>query len=232
MSVCARNSVSSKIVASGQNVIVVPCFFDAPTRGELVLRLPALGEVLDPLAAVAMDLDVEATRQRVHDRRTDAVEAAGDLVALTAELPARVEHGHDHLGRRLALVLGVVVDRHASAVVDHAASAVGQQDDVDPRAVARHGFVDGVVDDLVDEVVQTRRAGRSDVHPGPLPDRFEALENGDVLGGVRHSRAPHSRSRGRKGKAGARRGFRNAAKPQVRARKVCVSSVPTWPPGR
>ncbi len=86
--------------------------------GELVLGLAALGEVLHPLAPVAVDLDVETARQRVHHRRTHTVQAAGDLVALTAELPARVQHGHDDLGRRLALVVGVVVDGHAPAVVD------------------------------------------------------------------------------------------------------------------
>ena len=192
ISVWARNSVSSKIVASGQNVIVVPCFFDGAGLGELVLGLAALGEVLLPLAAVAVDLDVEAARQRVDHRHADAVQAAGDLVALAAELPARVQHGQDDLGRGLALVLGVVVDRDAASVVGHAAAAVGEQGDVDAGAVARHRLVDGVVDDLVDEVVEAGRTGGSDVHPGPLPDRFETLENGDVLGGIRHARVPRS----------------------------------------
>ena len=168
MSVCARNSVSSKIVASGQNVMVVPRFFDAAVLRELVLGLAALGEVLLPLAAVAVDLEVEAARQRVHHRHADAVEAAGDLVALAAELPARVQHGQHDLGRRLALVLGVVVDGHAASVVDDAAPAVGEQRDVDPGAVAGHRLVDGVVDDLVDQVVEPGRAGGSDVHPGPF----------------------------------------------------------------
>ena len=186
--------------------------------------LAALGEVLLPLAAVAVDLEVEAARQRVDHRHADAVEAAGDLVALAAELPAGVQHGQHDLGRRLALVLGVVVDRDAAAVVGHAAAAVGEQRDVDPGAVAGHRLVDRVVDDLVDEVVQTGRAGGSDVHPGAFADRFEALENGDVLGGVRHARAPRSRRLARTaGEGRARTGAtprpnrpEKSAKPQVR----------------
>ena len=59
MSVWARNSVSSKIVGSGQNVTVVPRFFDGATLLDLVLRLAALRVVLHPLAAVAVDLEVE-----------------------------------------------------------------------------------------------------------------------------------------------------------------------------
>src|SRR5680860_1183687 len=37
---------------------------------------------------------------------------------------------------------------------------------------------------LGEEVAQPARPGRADVHAGPLADRFEALENGDVLGVV------------------------------------------------
>ena len=45
-------------------------------------------------------------------------------------------------------------------------------------------LVDGVVDDLVDEVVQAAHAGRPDVHARALADGLEALEDGDVLGVV------------------------------------------------
>jgi hypothetical protein len=146
-SVCAELDLS-KIVAPGQNVMIVPVFFDAP-----VLRpcpgACCLGVVLFVLAAVAVDLDVEAVRERVHHRGADAVEAAGDLVALAAELPAGVQHREDHLGRRLPLVLGVVVDRHPAAVVGDATAAAGQEGDVDAGAVTRHRLIDGVVDDLM-----------------------------------------------------------------------------------
>ena len=52
---------------------------------------------------------------------------------------------------------------------------------VDLGAEAGERLVDGVVDDLVDEVVQAAHAGRADVHAGPLADGLEALEDGDVL---------------------------------------------------
>jgi hypothetical protein len=58
------------------------------------------------------------------------------------------------------------------------------EDDADAVAVAGEGLVDGVVDDLVDEMVEAPRAGRADVHAGPLANRFQALEDGDVLGAV------------------------------------------------
>ena len=46
--------------------------------------------------------------------------------------------------------------------------------------VACQGLVDGVVDDLVHQVVQAAFAGGSDVHARALADGFQALEDGDV----------------------------------------------------
>ena len=70
------------------------------------------------------------------------------------------------------------------AVVFDPTATVGLEHDVDPFAVARHRLVDGVVDDLPDEVVQPGQAGRTDVHPRPFADGIEAFEDLDVLGAV------------------------------------------------
>ena len=47
--------------------------------------------------AVPADLGPEVFREGVHDRGADAVEPAGDLVGPAAELPPRVQGGHDGL---------------------------------------------------------------------------------------------------------------------------------------
>ena len=178
------------IVPSGQNVTRRAVLVGVADPLERADGLAAVDEGHHEPAAVALDLDLEPARQRVDDRHADAVQAAGDLVALAAELAARVQHREHDLGRGLVGVLGVRVDRDPAAVVDDPAAAVGQQRDVDPRRVARERLVDRVVDDLVDEVVETRRTGRTDVHTGPLTDRLKPLENGDVLGRVRHASTP------------------------------------------
>ena len=188
ISVWARNSVSSKTVGSGQNVTIVPVRFDVGLLHDAARAGCRRSRSHLPLAAVAVDLELELARQRVHDRHADAVETAGDLVALAAELAARVQHGEHDLGRRLVLVVGVVVDRDAAPVVVDPAAAVGEQRDVDAGRVAGHRLVDRVVDHLVDEVVQTGQTGRADVHPGALPDGLEALEHRDVFCAVGHSR--------------------------------------------
>jgi hypothetical protein len=62
--------------------------------------------------------------------------------------------------------------------------------------LAGQRLVDGVVDDLVDEVVKAPDAGRADVHAGALADRLQALEDRQVPGGVSVGRAGSRRRPG------------------------------------
>src|SRR5690606_32035694 len=57
--------------------------------------------------------------------------------------------------------------------------------DDDVVAIACQRFVDGVVHDLEDHVVQARAVGSvADVHAGPLAYGFQALEHLDRIGAV------------------------------------------------
>ena len=58
------------------------------------------------------------------------------------------------------------------------------ESDADVVAIPGEGLVDAVVYDLVDKVVKTVDAGRADVHRGALANRFEPLEDLDILFGV------------------------------------------------
>ena len=84
-------------------------------RDQLGRRIAAR-ERLRVLDAVAVDREVEVLAERVHDRHADAVEPAGDLVALAAELSAGMQLGQHDGGRGQALVLHHV-DGDPTAVV-------------------------------------------------------------------------------------------------------------------
>ena len=134
-----------------------------------------------PGRAVAVDLDVEPGRQRVHHRGADAVQTAGGVVRAAAELAARVQFGEDDLdpgqaGPRLD------VDRDAACLVGHGDRAVLGQRHVDLRAEAAQRLVDGVVDDLPEAVHEAAGVGRADVHRRPLADRLQTLEDQQVAG--------------------------------------------------
>jgi hypothetical protein len=150
------------------------------------------------LLAVAPDAKFEPFRQRVHDRNADAVQTARHLVGVLVELPARVQLGHDDLGRRHALFL-VDLDRDAAAVVADRHARVRVDLHAHRRGMTGQRLVDAVVHDLVDHVVQARAVvGVADVHAGALAHRLQALENldgiravvGRVAGCVGHASCP------------------------------------------
>ena len=103
-SVSKLNSVVSKICGSGLNVTFVPRRCVVPVDFEVAIGVPALVALLVDLA-VAPDLEVEPLGQRVDDRDADAVQAAGDLVAVVVELAAGVQHRQDDFGGRLAALV-------------------------------------------------------------------------------------------------------------------------------
>ena len=159
MSVSASSSISSKISASGRNVIVVPVSSFALADDLHVARRLAALELLAVDLAVAAHLGDQPLGERVHDRDADAVQAARDLVAVAAELAAGVKLRQDDRQRGHALVLHHV-DRDARAPVADRDGVVRVERDLDRVVAPRERLVDGVVDDLVDEVMEAAR-GRS-----------------------------------------------------------------------
>ena len=82
------------------------------------------------------------------------MQTAGDLVAPAAELAARVQHRIDDLERGLARLL-LNVHGNAAAVVGHADALAVLNGYLDMRAEARERLVDGIIDDLIYQMVQT-----------------------------------------------------------------------------
>ena len=69
----------------------------------------------------------------------------------------------------------------AAAVVGDADHVVRKHFDQDPVAETRKGLVDGVVDDLIDQMMQSARPGGPDIHAGPFPDGFKPLQNLNLI---------------------------------------------------
>ncbi len=136
---------------------------------------------LFPHLAVAVNFETQPLREEVDNADTDAVEAAGHLVGITVEFPSCVEFGHDDLGRR-APALFVRVYRYAAAVVGDGDGLIGVDRDTDLTTVSRLRFVNRVVHDLPHHMMQTGDVVNvADVHPGAFADRFQTLEDLDVL---------------------------------------------------
>ena len=124
----------------------------------------------------------EEIGQCVYHGHADAMETAGDLVRGVVEFTARVQHGHDDLGRRNAL-FAVDIDRNTTAVVRHRYGLIRMDPDHHSVAITGERFVDRVIDDLEHHVMQAAAVvGIADVHPGPLSNGVEAFQDFDFTG--------------------------------------------------
>ncbi len=94
-----------------------------------------------------------------------------------------MEHGESNLCRRLLLrrmhprgdASPVVYDRHTSVDMDR---------DVDGLTESRHMFVDAVVDDFIDEMMQSVDPRTADIHRRSFPDGIETLKDFNLIGAV------------------------------------------------
>ncbi len=114
------------------------------------------------------------------------METAGDFVGGGVELAAGMELGQHHLDGRHPLAVGQIhhVHGNAAAVVDHGNRIVDVDDDFNSLGVAGQSLVDGIIHDLVDEVVQAHFPGRTDIHGRAQANRLEAFQDFDVFAGV------------------------------------------------
>ena len=92
--------------------------------------------------------------------------------------------GHDDLGSRNTFS-SVNLGRNPAAVVMDCRRSVRIEDDADLVGMAGERFVDGVVDDFVDHMMESGAiVGVADVHARALADRVEAFQDLDRLGAV------------------------------------------------
>ena len=131
------------------------------------------------LLAVAPNAQAQPSGQRIDDGNADAMQPAGNLVRILVELSARMKLGHDDLGGRHAFAL-VDVGRDSAAIVTDGAGTVRIEDHRHFLGKTGKRFVDGVIDDLVDHVMQAGTVvGIADIHPRALADGIQSFEHLD-----------------------------------------------------
>ncbi len=155
-------------------------------RGPYRLHLggwDALGVFLHPAFLIALYLHPDPGRKRADHRDANAVQAAGNLIATLLELSSGVKASHDDFKGR-ATYFWMFLDRNAAAVVLNRYFVIGMQDNFDGVAGPGQGFVDTVIDDLVDKLLEPLLVCPSDVHAGPAADTFEPFEDLNICGPI------------------------------------------------
>ncbi len=104
------------------------------------------------------------------------MQAARYLVVGGVELAAGVQHSENDLDSwHFFAVDDLVVHRDAAAVIDDGNGVVDVDGDIDASRMSAECFIDGVIDDLVNQVVKAHFAGRTDVHGRASTERPQAL---------------------------------------------------------
>src|SRR5690606_30514793 len=141
-----------------------------------------------PAVALSVDLsspvyfDLAPLGEGVDHRHADAVKAAGHLVAAAfAKLASGVKGRHHRLHGRPPR-FGMDADRDTPTVVAHTDAAVFEDRHGNGIPVAILEFIDAVVDDFEDKMMQTPFIGAADVHAWTASYGVEAFEHLDMLG--------------------------------------------------
>ena len=131
---------------------------------------------------LAKDAHPHPRRQSVHDGNPDAVEPAGNGIAVPAEFPAGMEDRQHDFHRRFPRL--VHPRRNPAAVVDDRAAPVLIDRHFDMRTIACQRFIDTVIDDFVHQMMQPTRRRRADVHPRTKAHRLQPFQDANILRAV------------------------------------------------
>ena len=148
--------------------------FDLPDDGErLGGYAPLKPHVVD--VPVTLDFHLEPVGERVDALRSHAVQTARVFVSSLTELSSGMQVGEHQLNGG-DFEFRVDVHGDAAPVVANRAGAVDVDGYVDPRAVPRKMFVDGVVEHFEDAVVKAPLIGWPNIHSRTLPHSRQPLE--------------------------------------------------------
>lgn len=154
-----------------------------PNLRDWTLRLSTPIRLL-VLVPVAMNSGDHLFGQRVDDRRSNPVQAAGSSIILVREFAAGVQD-RQHNFQRGRLRLGMLLNRDATSVVLHRDRlAVLVQRHIDAIAFAGEMLIDRVIDDFPNQMVQPARIDATDIHCRSTTHGLQAFENLDVVAGV------------------------------------------------
>ena len=149
---------------------------------QVVHRLASL-KALGVHMAVLGHLYLQPLGQSIYHRGAYAVQTAGYFIAGAAELTAGVEYGEHHRYSRQA-GLFVNAGGNTTAVIPHANHITGQNLRLNVGADPGQCLVNGVVHNLIHQVVQTSGAGGADIHTRALADGLQALQHLNIFCGI------------------------------------------------
>ena len=104
------------------------------------------------------------------------MQTARNLVAAAAEFTAGVQNGQNN-GQGGDTHFVVNCNGDSSSVITDGNDIVGMYFNLDMSTEAGECLVDGVIDNLVNQVVKSSRTCRADIHTGPFTNGLKTFKN-------------------------------------------------------
>ncbi len=144
-----------------------------------------------PHVAFATDFDFQPLAECVHSLDTDPVQPPGSLgiAPLSVELSTGVSTGEHDFQSGLISLVRHRTNRNPATFVEARHAAVQIDLDGNQFAIATECFVDAVVDNFIDQVVQTAWPGVTDVHRRARTNPVNVTECFDLVGTILRSRS-------------------------------------------
>ena len=125
---------------------------------------------------IAVNLYHQPFRQSIYNGRTNAVQTAGNLISAAAEFTTGMKDGKYHLQGRHAFLL-IDIDRDTTAIIHNGNGVIGMDFYSDFVAEASQSFVNGVIYDFINQMMQTSGTGGADIHTGTLADCLQTFQD-------------------------------------------------------
>ena len=126
------------------------------------------------------DFDLKPVRKRIYNGCAYAMETAGNLVSAAAEFTAGVQDRENNLYCRNARFV-VDSNRNASSVIDNRDRVIFVDRYFNVVTEACQCLVHRIIYNLVNQVMQTSGRGGTDIHARPFADRFQTLQNLNLI---------------------------------------------------
>lgn len=139
----------------------------------LAINRLAIGELHRVYLSVAPDRQVETRRQPIDDRDAHTMQTAGNFIRVLVKFPACMKLRHNDLCGGNPF-FRMYIDGNTPPIIIDCNRPFAVQRDRDPGSMTGHSFVDRIVHDFINHVVETGAVFRiADIHAGSFANRFE-----------------------------------------------------------
>ncbi len=138
-----------------------------------------------PGKTFAPNFKIEFFAECIHAGNADAVQSTRNFICGRIKFSAGVQSCHHNLRGRNFLAIDIHgIHRNSTAVVDHSHRVIEMHRDFNLVGVPGERFIDGVIDNFIHQMMQSKLTRRANVHRGAFADRFHAAEHFDRVGVV------------------------------------------------